>query len=301
MSEPAPHAAQTLGGRPGVNRPGVMGILNVNADSFSDPRASTDAAERTQAGVALHRHGAAFVDVGAESASPATQVLRAEAEIEALLPVLARLHEAGVTTSVDTYKPDVAAAAAAAGTSLVNDYSGLVHPELAELCADHDVGLVLTHNPAGVKNKLLDPDRYGDVVDAVSAWFDDRLATIVARGLPASRVVLDPGIDLSKTPAQSIAVLRGLDRLHARFGLTMLLAVSRKDFIGALSSAPPKQRDAGTLATLTTLSRIPDTIARVHDVAAASQYLDVLQALEGDTEPADDLALPMQLRRQTPD
>lgn len=281
-----------------AGRPAVMGILNVNADSFSDPRSETDATERAHVGIALHRAGATYVDVGAESASPATPVVEAEEEIDALLPVLARLHEAGVTTSVDTYKPPVVAAVVQAGTALVNDYSGLVHPEVAELCADAGARLVLTHNPAGVKNKLLDPERYLDVVDETSAWFEQRLREIERRGLVRDHVVLDPGIDLSKTPAQSIEVLRGLRRLHDRFGLTQLLAISRKDFIGALTGAAPRERDAGTLAALTTLSRVPSTIARVHDVAAATQYLDVLTALEGPTPPPPDLALPMSLRRE---
>jgi dihydropteroate synthase len=280
------------------HRPQLMGICNVNADSFSDPRSSTDLDERTALAVALHRDGAAFVDVGAESASPATPALVADSEIAALVPVLERLTAVGVTTSVDTYKTAVAAAALGAGAAIVNDYSGLVEPELAGLCAAADARLVLTHNPAGVKHKLLDPDRYSDVNDDVSAWFDEQLARIETAGLPPDRVLLDPGIDLSKTPAQSIEVLRGLPRLRARFDQPLLVAVSRKDLIGALTGAPPRDRDPGTLATLAVLARVPDTIARVHDVAAATQYLDVLAAVDGPTPPGSGLALPVALRRQ---
>ena len=280
-----------------IPAPKLMGILNVNADSFSDPGQRRSSAEEVARGVALRDAGAQFVDVGAESASPATPVIDAGAEIDALLPVLDGLHRQGVRTSVDTYKPQVAAAAIAAGTAVINDYSGLVHPELAGLCADGGVDLVLTHNPPGVKAKVLDPAAYAEVADDVTRWFADRLKVLEAAGLPAERVILDPGIDLAKTPSQSIELLRGLDRV-AWLGRPLLLAISRKDFLGALSPARPRERDAGTLAALGHLIGLPRTIARVHDVRAARQYLDVAVAL-ADTRPVDpELALPSELRRQ---
>lgn len=281
--------------------PRLMGILNVNADSFSDPRdvaaGGKDVDRMTLRGTELRGDGADIVDVGAESASPATPVIDASAEIDALLPVLEGLHAAGVRTSVDTYKPAVAAACVKAGTSLINDYSGLASPELAEICADGNACLVLTHNPAGVKNKLLDPDGYRNVVDEVAAWFEAKLAEIDALGLPEERVWLDPGIDLSKTPAQSIELLRGLGML-ARFDLPLLVAVSRKDFIGALSPSRPAHRDPGTLAAIGQLIGIPKTVARVHDVAAAAQYLRVSAALSGQRPLDPQLALPRKLRRE---
>lgn len=192
--------------------PWLMGILNVNADSCSDPRSTArgeqDVARLTQQGVRLWRDGADLVDVGAESASPATPVVEASAEVDALLPVLDALHRAGVRTSIDTYKPAVARACIGAGAVVINDYSGLVHPEMAGICADSGARLVLTHNPAGVKNKVLNSGGYAHIVDDVAAWFEAKLEVIAAQGLPADRVLLDPGVDLAKTPAQSIEVLR---------------------------------------------------------------------------------------------
>lgn len=280
-----------------IPAPKLMGILNVNADSFSDPGTRRSSADEVARGTALRDAGADLVDVGAESASPATPVVEAAAEIDALLPVLDGLHQQGVRTSVDTYKPQVAQAAIAAGTAVINDYSGLVHPELAGLCADGGVDLVLTHNPPGVKAKVLDPSAYRDVADEVTRWFVDRLKVIEAAGLPPERVILDPGIDLAKTPAQSIELLRGLSRV-AELGRPLLLAISRKDFVGSLSPSLPRERDAGTLAALGHLIGLPRTIARVHDVRAARQYLDVAVAL-ADTRPVDPgLALPTVLRRQ---
>lgn len=265
----------------GTHRPRLMGILNVNADSFSDPRRDVSVAERIAAGVALARAGADVIDVGAQSASPATPVLDPDVELALLLPVLEGLHAAGVTTSVDTYKATVAAGVVAAGAAIVNDYSGLSEPGVVDACLAGGADLVLTHNVGRVKERLTDPDRYVDVVAEVGDWFDERLATIEAAGLPRGRVLLDPGIDLSKTPAQSIAVLRGAGVLSARFGLRQLVAVSRKDLIGALVRARPAERDPGTLAAVAALTAVPDVTVRVHDVAGTMQFLTVLEALVG--------------------
>lgn len=291
-------SAPTAPASPPRHRPRIMGILNVNPDSFSDPREGIDVDERVAAGIALAEAGADLVDVGAQSASPATPVLDAEREIALLLPVLAGLHAAGITTSVDTYKARVAAAVVAAGTHVVNDYSGLSEPEVAEVCARGGADLVLTHNIGRVKERLTRPDLYDDVVAEVGDWFAARLDAIAARGLAAERVWLDPGIDLSKTPAQSIAVLRAAAELAARFGRTLLVAVSRKDFIGALVPSAPRERDAGTLAAVAALTRVPDVVVRVHDVAATAQFLTVLDALERDVAIDEALLLDPALYRQ---
>lgn len=274
-------ASQT---HPDLHRPRVMGILNVNPDSFSDPRAGIDVAERVRAGVALARAGADLVDVGAQSASPATPELDPDVEIAHLLPVLQGLHAAGVVTSVDTYKVEVAEAVVAAGTAIVNDYSGLSRPGIVDVCLRGGADLVLTHNVGRVKERLTDPDLYVDVVREVGDWFEARLVAIEAAGLPRDRILLDPGIDLSKTPAQSIAVLRGAGALAERFGLPLLVAVSRKDLIGALVPTRPAERDPGTLAAVAALTRVPDVVVRVHDVAATTQFLTVLEALVGAAE-----------------
>ncbi|MPZ00483.1 MAG: dihydropteroate synthase [Actinophytocola sp.] len=280
--------------------PRLMGILNINADSFSDPREATcvrsDVTWLIRQGARLWQAGADAVDVGAESASPATPVVDARAEIDALLPVLDGLHSSGVTTSVDTYKPTVARACVAAGVAVINDYSGLAHPEVAGICAEGGARLVLTHNPTGVKKKVLDPRAYTDIMDEMAAWFEAKLAVIAAHGLAPEHVLLDPGIDLAKTPAQSIDVFRGLNAL-TRYELPLLVAISRKDFIGAVSRSDPADRDPGTLAALAHLIGLPRVIARVHDVAAARQFLDVADILADRTPVARTLTLPRTLRR----
>lgn len=278
-----------------------MGILNVNTDSFSDPRdipnAETDVPDLTRLGIELWQHGAALVDVGAESASPATPVADPKEEIDALLPVLDGLHRAGVATSVDTYKPSVAQACTNAGVTVINDYSGLAHPEIAGICAASDVPLVITHNPGGVKNKVLDPEAYPDIITDVVQWFESRLKLVETYGLRRERIVLDPGIDLAKTPTQSIEILRGLPAL-ASFGLPLLVAISRKDFIGTVSPSTPAERGPGTLAALGHLIGIPRVIARVHDIPAAVQYLRVTGSLAGQLPLDPQVVLQPQHRRE---
>lgn len=277
----------------------LMGICNVNADSFSDPRApGEDAPEAVLADArALVAAGADVVDLGAESASPAARRVGPEEEIARLTPVVTALAAEGVTVSVDTYKPQVARACLSAGAAIVNDYSGRVDEELVAACAEHEATLVLTHNPPGPKTKVLDPDAYdSDVVGAVRDWFAERLPGLEAAGLAGARVWLDPGIDLAKTPAQSVALLAGLDRLAA-LGRPLLLAVSRKDFVGALTATGPHERLAGTLAALEPIARLDDAIVRVHDVAETARYLTVRAALAGEQAVPADLALPEHLRR----
>jgi dihydropteroate synthase len=200
---------------------------------------------------------------------------------------------------VDTYKPQVARAVLDAGAAVLNDYSGFHDPGLLDVVADSDAWYVLTHNPAPPKQKLLDPDHYGtDVTGSVIAWFDDRLDHLAAAGIARDRVVLDPGIDLSKTPAQSLTVLRELDRIRAALDLPLLLAISRKDVLGVLTGRGPAGRDPATLAVLDHVADLPATLARVHDVTACRDFLRVRGALLGAVGLADDAHLQHALRHE---
>ena len=151
--------------------------------------------------------------------------------------------------SVDTYKPAVAEAAIAAGAVLVNDVSGLRDPALADLCARTGAGLVIMHTRVAPKGTLLDPGHYDDVVADVTGFLHERMAVAIARGVDPEQLLLDPGPDFAKTPAQTVAVLRRLDDVLA-LGRPILLAISNKDFVGALTGRPPRERLAGTLAAV---------------------------------------------------
>jgi len=214
-----------------------------------------------------------------------------EQEIERVVPLIEHVTvELGALVSVDTYKPPVARAAIAAGARIVNDVSGLRDPALAEVCAQSGAALVLMHTRAAPKQRLQDPDLYGDVVGEVCAFLGERMEQALAAGIDPDQIILDPGPDFAKTPAQTIELLAGVGRLH-ELGRPLLMAISRKDFIGALTGRPPRERLGGTLAALAHGVDAGARIFRVHDVAAAADFLRVRAALTGELQPQRDLAL----------
>jgi dihydropteroate synthase len=261
-------------------RPLLMGILNATPDSFSD---GSDASleERVARGRGLVTAGADILDVGGESARGDRPAVSAQEEIARVRELIARLAGEGALISVDTYKPEVAAAAIEAGAAIVNDVSGLRDPALASLCADTGAALVLTHTRVAPKGTLLDPAAYEDVVADVAGFLHERMAAAVDAGMSPEQLILDPGPDFAKTPAQTVAVLRRLDVLRA-LGRPLLLAVSRKDFLGAVVGKTPAERDAATLAAVGFAADQGAEIVRVHDVAGASDYLAVRSVLRGD-------------------
>lgn len=276
----------------------LMGIVNVNTDSFSDPRDGAEPDERLTAARTAVTAGAAIVDLGAQSAALRAEVVDPDDQILALVPLVEALSRDGIPVSVDTYEPEVAVAVMDAGAVLLNDFSGRVDPAIIAAVASNGGRYVLTHNPLGPRVRQDDPDYYGDVVDDVARWFEERLNDIEAAGLAADQAILDPGVDVSKTPRQSLDLLRGADRLRDRFDQPLLWAISRKDVLGALTGRRPSGRDAATLAVLDAVADHPRTVVRLHDVAGANDYLTVRAALRGkrDLDPA--ARLPEDLRRE---
>lgn len=278
----------------------LMGVVNASPDSFSDGGRYPTLDRRVQLGGELLAGGADILDVGGESASTNGPAVAVEQEIERVVPLIERLTgQFGALVSVDTYKPAVARAAISAGASIVNDVSGLRDPQLARVCADSGAALVLMHTCAAPKQRMQDPDLYSDVVEDVRAFLSERMTVAIDQGVAAEQIVLDPGPDFAKTPAQTIELLSALPRLHS-LGRPLLMAISRKDFIGALTGRAPRERLAGTLAALAYGLDAGAHIFRVHDVAAASDYLKVRAALRGEVDPGRDLALAEELRYDRP-
>jgi len=277
-------------------RPWLMGVVNASPDSFSDGGLYTTLEERVQLAAELLRSGADILDVGGESASTNRPPVELDQEIERVAPLIERVvAELGALVSVDTYKPAVARAAIAAGASIVNDVSGLRDPELAAVCAQTGAALVMMHTRAAPKQRMQDPDLYEDVVEDVLSFLAERIAVALEAGVAEEQLIVDPGPDFAKTPAQTIEVLANISRLHA-LERPLLMAISRKDFIGVLTGRPPRERLAGTLAALTHGVDAGAHIFRVHDVAAASDFLKVRAALAGELVLSRDLVLPEELR-----
>ncbi len=277
--------------------PMLMGIVNATPDSFSDAGLHQTLDERVALAARLLSDGAEVIDIGGESGVTNRAPVSPAEEIARVVPVIERVAgELGARVSIDTYKPDVARAAIAAGASIVNDVSGLRALELADVCAQTGAALVLMHTIAPPKRKLLDRTLDGRIVGDVRAFLEQRIELALARGVAFEQLMIDPGPDFSKTPAQTIEVLRALPRLH-ELGRPILLAVSRKDFVGALTGRAPRDRQAGTLAALAHGARAGAHMVRIHDVAAAHDFLTVDAALTGAGPVDSTLALPEQLRR----
>jgi dihydropteroate synthase len=277
----------------------LMGVVNASPDSFSDDGSARTLERRLGLAHELVAAGADILDVGGESARTDIPPVSVEQEIERVVPLVERIVATMQTiVSVDTYKPPVAAAAIAAGATIVNDVSGLRDPELARVCARTGAALVLMHTRAAPKQRLQDPDLYGeDIAGEVLAFLRERVELATAAGVAQEQLILDPGPDFAKTPAQTIALLADVQRLH-ELERPLLMAISRKDFIGALTSRPPRERGAGTLAALAHGVDQGAHIFRLHDIAAARDYLTVRAALAGASMPRRDLALAEELRHE---
>jgi dihydropteroate synthase len=286
VNEPPPLVVR---GRPvDLAEPALMGIVNATPDSFSDGGLHPTTEARVELAVELVEQGATIIDVGGQSGITGVPEVAVEEEIARVEPVVEGIHAEmpGLVISVDTYRPPVVEAVLAAGAAMVNDVSGLLHPEVAELCGSVGAGLVIMHTRARPKHKVLDPDLYDDVTGDVVGFLRERIDAALARGMAVEAIVVDPGPDFAKTPAQTVEVLRGMDRVRA-LGRPVLLALSRKDFVGAATGRPPRDRLGGTLAAVGALAG-PGTILRVHDVAAVRDYLAVAAVLAGRAElPAD--------------
>ncbi|HTX32626.1 MAG TPA: dihydropteroate synthase [Solirubrobacteraceae bacterium] len=285
--------AVILGGRPRL-----MGIVNATPDSFSDAGEHPTLKARVELAATLLADGAEVIDIGGESGVTNRPPVSAQEEIERVVPLILRVAgELDAIVSVDTYKPAVARAAIAAGAAMVNDVSGLRDPELAEVCAETGAALVLMHTPAAPKQKLFDPSLDGRVMDDVEAFLSQRIELALERGMALEQLLLDPGPDFGKTPAQTVEALRDLERLHG-LGRPLLLAVSRKDFVGALTGRAPRARLAGTLAAVARGVDAGVHVLRVHDVAATADFVTVHAALAAESEVPASLRLDEDLRRE---
>lgn len=259
--------------------PFLMGVVNATPDSFSDggrfldPEAAVAQAER------LAGEGADLVDLGGESTRPGSAPVDAAEERRRVVPVIARLRARGfrLPISIDTCKAEVARAALEAGADLVNDVTGLADPALARVVAEAGVPVVLMHL-RGTPATMAGLATYRDLLGEVAAELRQALARAAAAGIPAERIILDPGIGFAKTTPQNVELLARVGELKA-LGRPLLVGPSRKRFVGELTGAPVGERLPGTLAAVTACVLAGVEWLRVHDVAAARQAAQVASAL----------------------
>ena len=281
-----------------IDRPMIMAVINATPDSFSDGGKYATVEARMERTREVLAQGADILDIGGQSAITGVPEISEDEEIERITPVIEWV--AGNTDaimSIDTYRPAVAAAALDAGAHIINDISGLLHPELAEVVASRGAGYILMHNRGRPKVRLTDANLYEDVVADVLSFMDDKLAVLAAAGVSRQQVIVDPGPDFAKTPAQTVDVLRHVSKL-LEYRRPVLFPVSRKDFIGAITGRPPRERLSGTLAAIAhTLTLTRAGIYRVHDIEEVRNFLDVWDVLQGHAELGSDVLLDRSLWR----
>jgi len=261
-----------------AGRPRLMGIVNATPDSFSDPQGAKSVDALVEQARRLVDDGAEIIDVGGQSGRTDRSAVTEAEEARRIVPLVERLVADAITVSVDTWRAGPARAALNAGAALINDVSGLADPTLAELCAELGAGLVITHTRTAPKVKGF--GEYGDVMADVIELLSDRAQVARELGVAENSLLLDPGLDLAKTPQETVEVLRRLGELEV-LGRPLLLAVSRKDFVGAVTRRRPAQRGAGTLGAIEPALDLPGAVLRVHDVAATADFLSVRRALLG--------------------
>lgn len=266
-----------------LDRPLVMGILNVTPDSFSDggrflSAGKADVRAAAEAGIAMAEEGADIIDVGGESTRPGAMSVHPAMEASRVIPVVERLvATVGAPVSVDTRHSEVAAAALAAGAVIVNDISGFSDPAMLRLAVDSDAGLVVMHMKGDPQSMQRHPV-YDDVVTEVADWLVSRAAELKAAGIAETRIAVDPGIGFGKTADHNLALIRETDRL-AGLGYALVVGASRKAFIGAVTGGDADERLEGSLAAAVWAAAHGAAVLRVHDVEATARALRMLSAI----------------------
>jgi dihydropteroate synthase len=258
----------------------VMAILNLTGDSFSGDGvgADLDAARRRAAAAA--EDGADIIDIGAESARADVPVRDADEEAQLVgEAVRAIAAESALIISADTYKPAVAEAALQAGAHMVNDIGGFMHGTgTAEAAARHGAALVINYTYERPKVRPAEPPRYDDLIAAHLAFFRERIAMATAAGVAEEAVILDPGIAFGKSHDEDLEVLRRLGEFRA-LAKPLLVAASRKHFIGSVTGLPPAERDEATAAVTALNIAYGADIVRVHDVRTTVRAARIADAI----------------------
>lgn len=255
-----------------------MGIVNLTPDSFSGDGLVDDVDRAIAHARTQFEAGSDILDIGAESSRPGAIPTPEAEELARLIPVLSEITRWGVPVSVDTYKPAVMRAALEAGAAMINDISGLIHPEALEIVAASDCAVCIMHMQ-GVPGSMQAEPHYGDVVREVRDFLEGRVAACRALGVTDERLVMDPGFGFGKTLTHNLALFRSLPGTVPD-DLPVLVGVSRKSMLGQITGRPVSERMAASVAGALMAAQKGAKILRVHDVAATMDALAVWVAIE---------------------
>ena len=264
-----------------LDRPLIMGVVNVTPDSFSDGGRFLDPTAAAAQAARLVEEGADILDIGGESSRPGAEPVPLEEELRRVLPVLAACLPLGKPVSIDTYKPEVMRAVTEAGAAMLNDIWGFRREgafEAACAAAKQGVALCIMHMQRDPQNMQREPF-YNDVVAEVGQFLRERVAAFEAAGVPRAQLTIDPGFGFGKTVAHNLQLLRSLQQIAAQ-GVPLLAGLSRKSTIGALTGRSAGERMVGSVAAALIAAQNGATILRVHDVAATRDALAVWAAVK---------------------
>jgi dihydropteroate synthase len=267
-------------------RPLLMGIINVTPDSFSDGGQFLDAGAAVAHGLRLAAEGADLLDIGGESTRPRAEPVPADVELRRVLPVIQRLaRDVTIPLSIDTSKSSVAAAAIDAGAEIINDVTGLEgDAAMTGLAARAEVGVCVMHMQ-GTPRIMQDNPHYNDVVAEVGDYLRRRRDALLAAGVSADRICLDPGLGFGKTAEHNLQLIAGCHAYHS-LGCPLLVGPSRKSFLGRFVGDQLTDRTSATIGTALTLALRSVQIIRVHDVRPVREALVAFEASGGLNGPA---------------
>ena len=256
-----------------------MGVLNVTPDSFSDGGRFLDSAKAIDHALRMTDEGADIIDIGGESSRPGSLPISADEELKRVIPVVEGVRKkSSVTISVDTTKSQVAKQAIGAGANMINDISaGRFDPEILEVASSAQIPICLMHMKGNPENMQDDP-KYGDLMGEIRDFLADAVKRTEMAGVAPEKIIIDPGIGFGKSAQDNVTILKELSKLSA-LGRTILIGPSRKSFIGKLLGLTVENRLEATLATLSLAYREGASIFRVHNVAPARRYLDMVDLL----------------------
>jgi len=262
-----------------LERPLVMGIVNVTPDSFSDGGLHGRRDAALVHALKLLDEGADILDIGGESTRPGAQAVGIQEELGRVLPVIQALQGVDTPISIDTFKPEVMRAAIVAGAQMVNDINALQDEAAMKVVAESDVAVCLMHKQGSPQTMQLQP-AYSDVVTEVSEFLRARIAAAESAGIARQRIIVDPGFGFGKTLEHNVALLRELNKL-TELGVPILAGLSRKSMLGALTGQEVGQRLSGSVAAALIAVQRGAKIVRVHDVRATVDALKIWNAING--------------------
>jgi dihydropteroate synthase len=260
-----------------LERPLVMGIVNVTPDSFSDAGKHFDRRAAIAHARRLIENGADILDIGGESTRPGARLASLGEELDRVIPVIEAVAGAGVPISIDTQKPEVMHLAIVAGACIVNDVNALQAPGALQAIVGSKVAVCLMHRKGSAETMQQNPE-YRDVVAEVKEFLRERAEAVLATGVAAERIIIDPGFGFGKTVAHNLRLLRDLDAF-LDLGFPVMAGLSRKSTLGTITGRPVNERLAASLAAALLAAQKGAKIIRVHDVRETVDVLKILQAV----------------------